>query len=206
MAEKLVPAKKIKNGVLYKSGHIKVSNIRASYPHLGEPYGGDGDGEPKYGIMGLIPKATHNAVYLLLKEQIEVAKKNHKGGPLKVAPAMLFLKDGDTDFPDKPECEGMWVISARESKKPEIYNMEREELTTKQEIQEELYGGCWVSIVIRPWSQDNKYGKRINANLVSVLKRRDDEPFGEGRVDTSDSWDDEDNWEDDNAGGDDDDV
>ena len=42
MAEKLIPAKKVKNGVLYKSGHIKVSNVRASYPHLGAPYGGDG--------------------------------------------------------------------------------------------------------------------------------------------------------------------
>lgn len=196
MAEKLVPAKKIKNAVLYKSGHIKLSNIRCSYPHLGAAYGGDGEGEPKYGIVGLLPKATHKEAYALLKEQIEVAKKNHKAGVLKVAPSMLFLKDGDVDFPDKPECAGMWVVSARESKKPDVYNIEREELTTKAEIEEEIYGGCWVSIVIRPWTQENKYGKRVNANLISVLKRRDDEPFGEGRVDTSDAWDEDEDWED----------
>ena len=52
MAEKLIPAKKVKNGVLYKSGHIKVSNIRASYPHLGAPYGGDGEGEKGRGGEG----------------------------------------------------------------------------------------------------------------------------------------------------------
>ena len=55
-------------------------------------------------------------------------------------------------------------------------------------------------------TQDNKYGKRVNANLISVLKRQDDEPFGEGRVDTSDAWDDDEDWEDDDAGDDDDDV
>ena len=206
MAEKLIPIKKVKNGVLYKSGHIKVSNVRASYPHLGAPYGGDGEGEPKYGIVGLLPKKTHKEIYQLLKEQIEVAKKNHKTGPLKVAPAMLFLKDGDADYPDKPDYAGMWVVSARESKKPEVFNIEREELTTKAEIEEEIYGGCWISMVIRPWTQENKYGKRVNANLISVLKRKDDEPFGEGRVDTSDAWDDDEDWEDDDAGDEDDDV
>ncbi|EMQ4336866.1 DUF2815 family protein [Salmonella enterica subsp. enterica serovar Newport] len=197
MAEKLVPAKKVKNGVLYKSGHIKISNVRASYPHLDKPYGGEDGGEPKYSLTLLMPKSTHGEIEKVIREQIEVTKKNHKTGPLKVAPSMLFIKDGDTDFPDKPECEGMWVISARERKRPDVYNIEREELTTSSEILEEIYGGCWVSVVIRPWSQENKFGKRVNANLISVLKRKDDEPFGEGRVDTSDAWDDDEDWEED---------
>lgn len=198
MAERLVPAKKVKNGVLYKSGHIKISNVRASYPHLDKPYGGDdGKSEPKYSLTLLVPKHSHKEIEKIIRDRIEVTKREHKTGPLKVAPSMLFIKDGDVDFPDKPECEGMWVISARESKRPDIYNIEREELTNEQEVRDELYGGCWVSVVIRPWSQENGYGKRINANLVSVLKRKDDEPFGEGRIDTSDAWDDDDDWEDD---------
>jgi hypothetical protein len=90
----------------------------------------------------------------------------------------------------------MWVISARENKRPDVLNIEREELDSPNEIAEEIYGGCWVSAVIRPWSQENKFGKRVNANLISVLKRKDDEPFGEGRVDTSDAWDDDEEWED----------
>lgn len=201
MAEKLVAKKKVTNGVLYTSGHIKISNVRASYPHLDKPYGGEDGGEPKYSITLLMPKNTHAAIEKIIREQIEAVKKAHKGGALKVAPSMLFIKDGDVDFPDKPECEGMWVISARESKRPDVYNMDREELTNPNEINEEIYGGCWVSVVIRPWTQENKYGKRVNANLISVLKRKDDEAFGEGRVDTSDSWDDEDDeWGDNGSG------
>lgn len=207
MAEKLVPLKKVKNAVLYKSGHIKVSNVRASYPHLAEPYSGgtNDDGapsKPKYSITALIPKDTHAAAIQLIKDQIEAAKKAHKGGPLRCAPSNLFLKDGDEHYPDKPECEGMYVLSAREDRQPTILNMDREELTSKNEIEEEFYGGCYVSIVIRPWTQENGYGKRVNANLSSVLKRKDGEPFGEARVDTSDAYDDDD----DNEWGDDDEV
>lgn len=197
MAEKLVVSKKVKNLVLYTSGHMKISNVRASYPHLDKPYGGDDGGQPKYSIVALLPKATHGAAKEVIMKQIELAKKNHPGGPLKVAPSMLFLKDGDVDFPDKEDYEGMWVLSARESKRPDVLDMDKTELTDPNEIVDEIYGGCWVSIVIRPWSQDNKFGKRINANLVSVLKRKDDEPFGEGRVDTSEAWDDEEDWEND---------
>lgn len=96
----------------------------------------------------------------------------------------------------------MYVLSAREDRQPTILNMDREELTSKNEIEEEFYGGCYVSIVIRPWTQENGYGKRVNANLSSVLKRKDGEPFGEARVDTSDAYDDDD----DNEWGDDDEV
>lgn len=199
MAERLVAKKKVKNGVLYNSGHIKISNVRASYPHLDKPYGGEDGGEPKYSLSLLVPKATHKEIEKIIRQQIEATKAAHKTGALKVAPSNLFIKDGDVDYPDSPESAGMWVISARESKRPDIYNIEREELTNEQEIRDEIYGGCWVSAVIRPWSQENKFGKRINANLVSVLKRKDDEPFGEGRVDTSDAFDDDDDWDEDDS-------
>ena len=45
-----------------------------------------------------------------------------------------------------------------------------------------IYGGCWVNILVRPWFQNNKYGKRVNAGVVAVQFRKDDEPFGSGRI------------------------
>lgn len=191
MAERLVAKKKVVNGVLYTSGHIKISKVRLSYPHLDKPHG-DKEDNKKYSVIAMLPKKTHGQIADLVREQIEVCKKAHKGGPLRVAPANLFIKDGDVDYPERPEYEGHWIISARESKRPDVFDMDKEQLTTDNEIAEAFYGGCWGSVVIRPWSQDNSYGKRINANLSSVLKVRDDEPFGEARIDTSDAWGDDD--------------
>jgi hypothetical protein len=61
--------------------------------------------------------------------------------------------------------------------------------------------GYWYNILIRPWYQDNKFGKRLNAGLVGVQFVRKDEPFGMAAIDDSDAWDavdsDEDDFEDD---------
>jgi hypothetical protein len=35
-----------------------------------------------------------------------------------------------------------------------------------------------VDAVIRPWAQDNQWGKRVNASLVAVKFAGDNEPFG----------------------------
>jgi hypothetical protein len=35
---------------------------------------------------------------------------------------------------------------------------------------------------VRLWIQNNRYGKRCNANLIGVQFVADDEAFGEGRI------------------------
>lgn len=70
-------------------------------------------------------------------------------------------------------------------------------MTEDEKVADMVYGGCWAHILIRPWYQDGKkvgagYGKRVNAGLVGVQFIRDDEPFGEGRIDDTDAWGNED--------------
>ena len=91
-----------------------------------------------------------------------------------------FIKDGDDG--DKPEYEGYYTVSARESRRPSVRHRNGEPMSEK-EIQDIIYAGCRVNILIRPWFQDNAFGKRINAGLMAVQFARDDEQIGEGRID-----------------------
>ena len=184
--------RKLKNGsevvgALYEGGIIKILNVRASYPHLDKPYAGDDGGEPKFSIVGLADKGTHQSVKEACVEVIEDLKKANKNA--KVSKDKLFIKNGDDS--DKEEYEGMWTISARETKRPKVRDGNGD-LLEVDEIADTIYPGCYVDIIIRPWFQDNSYGKRVNANLLSVKFRDDGEQFGEGRVDDDDLWDDDD--------------
>lgn len=192
MAKSPALIRKLKNGsevvgALYEGGIIKILNVRASYPHLDRPYAGDDGGEPKFSIVGLADKGTHQAVKEACLEVIEDLKKANKNA--KVAKDKLFIKNGDDS--DKEECEGMWTISARETKRPKVRDGNGD-LLEVDEIADTIYPGCYVDIIIRPWFQDNAFGKRCNANLISVKFRADGEQFGEGRIDDDDLWDEDD--------------
>ena len=186
MAKSPALIRKLKNGsevvgALYEGGIIKILNVRASYPHLDRPYAGDDGGEPKFSIVGLADKATHQEVKEACIEVIEVLKKANKNA--KVSKDKLFIKNGDDS--DKEEYEGMWTISARETKRPKVRDGNGD-LLEVDEIADTIYPGCYVDIIIRPWFQDNSYGRRANANLLSVKFRADGEQLGEGRIDDDD--------------------
>ena len=180
MARKVV--KKVKNAVLYDDGLIRISNVRLSYPHLDKPYKKEGDkGEAKYGVVGLLPKNTHKEAKKLIEERIDELLKENKVKALSAD--KKFLRDGDES--DKEEHEGAWTVSARESRRPKLREMGTDgELLPVEpdEAKEAFYGGCWASILIRPWYQNNSFGKRVNAGLTAVTKKGDDESFGESRI------------------------
>lgn len=197
--------KKVENAVIYSDGTIRIDNVRASYPHLSEPYSKDGE-KGKYGITGILPKETHRAAAKLVKGAIDEMMAFNK---TKVATDKMYFKDGNNT--DKDEYQEAWIVSSSESRAPSVRARSGGKLG-KEQIDEMFYGGCWVNILIRPWYQDGQktgkgYGKRINAGLVAVQFVRDDESFGDGRIDDEGVWEEEDDdnaFDDDNF--DDDDI
>ncbi len=186
MAEK--PKKKVvkqtENAVLYDDGTILVKNVRLSYPHLDKPYAGKGkdQGEPKFGVVGLAPKATHKDVMLMCRDEIRRLLAENK---IKdIAADKKFIRDGD--LTGKEENEGQWIISAREKNAP-ILRDQRNKTVQAVDASRIFYGGCYGNILIRPWWQSNDFGKRVNANLLAVQFARDGEPFGEGRISEDDA-------------------
>lgn len=187
--------KTVANAILFEGDVIKLLNVRASYPHLDKPYkGDDSDGKAAYSISGLLPKETHRDAAKLVSEAIADFCTREK---FKVARDRRCIKDGAGS--GKDEQENTWVVSARETKAPTVRDRTGKKIDDKDAINEAIYAGCRVDIIIRLWKQDNKWGKRVNANLISVAFRGDDEPFGEGRV-TDDNYWDEDDFDGDGAG------
>jgi len=200
------------NFIIYKAVEqklIKIEGVRFSYPHFGEAREEESeDGHKKKAWQGvaMLPKKTHAAAkeaFSKLMEEVATAAK------AKVPPSEYrCLKDGD-----EKEDENMadhWIISFSESgkRRPGARTVRNELIETAEEIDEVFYGGCWGSVLLRPWyfngkakSSSKTYPKRICCGYNGVQFLRDDTPFGQGRVDDTDAWGDESSG---SGGGDDD--
>lgn len=189
--------KKVKNAVLYTNGMIKIENVRFSFPHLDKPYAGkkvDANSKPKFGIVSMLSKKTHVEAKDLINERIKELMAEAKVA--KLPPKDKFLRNGDDE---KEEVyEGHWIVSAREERQPAVRNRKGVLITDPKEIGDLIEGGYWGHVLIRPWFQNNDYGQKVNAGLSGVQHIRDDETFGEGRVDDTDAWADESDGADDN--------
>lgn len=199
--------KRVKNAILYTNGCIKVENVRFSYPHLDKPFAGKAKNDegkaatPKYGIVGMLPKKTHAEAKELIVEAMNALMQANECP--KLAPEKKFMRNGDDQ--DEAVYSGHWTVSAREERAPSVRDKRGQLITDPKKIADLIEGGYWGHILIRPWFQDNDYGKRINAGLVGVQHIKDDETFGEGRIDDSDAWTDESGAGGSDGGGDDDD-
>lgn len=177
-----------KNFKRYSDGTILVMNVRWSYPHCFVPQASDDnpDGPKTYSITGQLPKKTHGAVKdelkTMIQEVLDENKAKFKGAKPALPADRKFLRDGD--LTGKVENEGMFIITAREQKRPSVRDRDKSVLT--KDDADRIYGGCWGHILIRPWFQDNKYGKRVNSNFVACQFVRDDTPYGEGRLSEED--------------------
>lgn len=188
-----------KNFVIYTNGTIRVDNVRFSYPHVDKPWKKESDkGVAKYGLVGLMPKETHEEAKVAIAK---IMKKLANEAKITVASDKKFLRDGDAnagmddDDDDKGEntYAGMYFISARETNRPTLRDKTGKKLDPvddAEKILELFYGGAWGHMLIRPWVQNNEHGKRINAGLVGAMFVKDDKAFGQGRIDDSGAWDD----------------
>lgn len=182
--------KKVKNAVLYTNGMIRIDNVRGSYVHLDKPYAGrseDDEGNkavPKFSIIGILPKETHEEAKELIVAEMKRILDEKK---MKVAKDKKFIRDGDDQ--EKDEYENSWTVSAREERKPKCRDRTGNLVEDRDEIAEMFQSGYWFNILIRPWVQDNKFGKRLNAGLVAVQFVKKDETFGMGSIDDSEAWD-----------------
>lgn len=169
--------------VIFNSEHgtIQVKDVRLSYPHLFKPWAQNEDQDKKYSARFLLPVETHGQEIKEIQQFLTkmMAEKFKARIPLD----RLFLRDGNAT--GKPEDADCWYISASDSIRPQVVGRKREPLTEEDDI---VYGGCYVNALIRPWAQDNKFGKRINANLVAVQFVRDGERFGQARPDINEHF------------------
>ena len=170
-------------------GCILFKGVRLSYPHLFKKWAGEEGQTPKYSGRFLVDKKTHKKEIAALREHIEAFMKEHGKGK-KASPRKWFFRDGDhEEETGGDEVKGQWYIAASENTRPNAINKDKSPVSEEDDI---LYAGCVVNVLIRPWFQNNKFGIRVNANLLAVQFVRDGERFsGVSRPDVDEAFDDE---------------
>lgn len=163
----------------------QLKGVRGSYLHLFKPWAQNEDQEKKYSGRFLIDKKEFAAELKVL--QAHFAKLQQDAFKGKIPADKLCIRDGD--LTGKSEDEGCFYLQASEKTRPSVVNKDRSPVTEEDDI---VYSGCYVNVLVRFWVQNNKYGKRINANLLAVQFVRDGERFGgAGRENVEDHFEDE---------------
>jgi len=145
-----------------------ISNVRVSYPHLHKPPVFEGKED---------------------KKGIKIIFDNDNERDMAIVDALhgLFVETGKAKFGDEEDAlpdEGDWAL--RKKKKQWSLNAKSDTQITvvssngKQLMNEsncEIYAGCYANIRIAIWAQQNKYGERINTQLISAQFAADGEPL-----------------------------
>lgn len=171
-------------------GRILLRNVRLGFPNLFVAAQVNGEGDAKYGGM-LILTPDHPQLADVRAKMIAVAKDKWKEKAADVFKTLektdkLALHDGDT----KAQYDGVagnFFISAgaQLSARPTVIDQNKAPLTERDG---KPYAGCYINASIDLWAQDNKFGKRINAQLRGVQFLRDGDAFAAGRPADSDEF------------------
>lgn len=161
---------------------IMINGARVSFPHLfSRPVINGEEGKCGAALM-LDPKRHAKDIHELEKAITALCKEKFKG---KKLPAdKLCLRDGDDK--GREEYEGSFVLSANSKARPMVIARDGRSVISDEE-DSEIYPGCHVNAKVRLWAQDNKYGKRINAELVAIQFLKDGEPLDGTYVSTDDA-------------------
>ena len=177
---------------------IQLSNVRLSFPNLveaklpkGVPNGTakfNADfiltpDHPDYGRFMLAVKGVatekwkEQAVARLNAMQAERRMRCFGEGSEKVNQTTLKIYDG---------YEGMRYIGASANAdnppvmvRPNGSVVDSTNTMERTQLARKLYGGCFVNAAVRPWAQDNQFGKAIRCELVALQFLKDSTPFGE---------------------------
>jgi hypothetical protein len=170
---------------------VKIRDARLAFPNLFKPRPGEDGGKAKYGAL-FIMDPSNPAVKEIEKISLAVAKEKWpktweaivKG--LKAQDKMC-IHDGATKsqyngFPDN------MFISANSDIAPTVLDIDKSRLT---ETSGKPYAGSYVIVSVEIWAQDNKFGKRINAQLRGVQFQRHGDAFAAGSAASEDEFEEE---------------
>lgn len=183
---------------------IQLTNVRLSFPKLIEAMAPQGDpaAEKKFGADFLM-EPNHPDYSRFMSEVGKVANDKWKenAGPI------LQLIQGDrrlrcygkgVEKVDKKTLKPyagyettVYVSGSSDQNHPPMMvdgngNVVANDNTmARQALARKLYGGCYVNVALRPWCQDNKYGRAIRCEIIAVQFAKDGDAFGEAPPDVT---------------------
>jgi hypothetical protein len=177
---------------------IYLSNVVLSFPKLVEPSANtDFPQSPKKYSADFIMLPSHSGFAQFMAEVGKIANekwKENAGNVLKVIQNDRRLRcygngaekiKKDT-FKPYDGYEGNVYItgSCNEDRPPQIVDADGKPIENTNTLQRatfarKLYGGCHVNAAVRPWAQDNQFGRGVRCELIAVQFLADGTPFGE---------------------------
>jgi hypothetical protein len=170
--------------------NILLTEVRLRVAFLAQPYvskNDNGQDKASYSVVALFEpnSQAHQVAKAGVREVAQAAWGAQYEAVLQQLAAQdrLFLHDGATKATD-PSYAGKLFVSASSSRKPRCLvtrNGQNVEISENDPMFP--YSGCWANILINPWAQGpdskpNKFGKRVNAEILAVQFLRHDEAFG----------------------------
>ena len=152
---------------------VVTGKVRLSFPHLFEPQQINGEGDPKYSVMLLIPKSDKATIKALKDAEAEAAELGVSGKfKGKAMNADSIVKDGDEDgsAEDYPEREGhlYMTVSSNQKYRPGVVDRRVQPIIDQSEVYSGVYAK--VSMTAFPYTYgQNKRGVSCGLNNVQVL-------------------------------------
>ena len=169
---------------------IKVTGVRLSYPKLFNAKPFEEGGAPRFEATFLLDPSNpdHAAKYKEIKlaaRELMASAYGKDFDPRELRSRVCF---GDGNKKDKiPDgYEDMAFINTANTTRPAVANRKGEPVAEGDE--QAPYGGCFVNATFTLWAQNNKFGKRINANLRGVQFVKDGEAFGRAPISAEDEF------------------
>lgn len=165
-----------------------IKNARLAFPAIFSPKAVGDSPDAAYGCSLILDPLSIPAIEKAVKEAA-IAKWGVKGEATlaslkKTDKTCLHDGDGKSQYDG---FAGNWFVATRAKLRPVVVDRDRTPLT---EADGKPYGGCYVHADIEIWAQDNKFGKRINAQLKGLQFVKDGTSFGGGAPGSADAFDD----------------
>jgi hypothetical protein len=168
---------------------VVTGKVRLSYAHLITPRAQEQGGKLKYSVTLLIPKsdvATKQRIDAAIQAAIQEGIASRWGGVRPTQPSQPVW-DGDglrsTGEQFSEECKGHWVMTASSEQKPQVVDVNLNEILNATDI----YSGMYGRVSIRFFAYFSSGKKGIGCGLNNVQKIEDGVPLG-GRTSVSDDF------------------
>lgn len=148
------------------SKRVITGDVRLSYVNIFEPRVIDGD-RKKYSVSLIIPKSDKRTIMEIKKaiaESEEIGRKRF--GVDKYKKLRTPLRDGDVEKLDDSVYKDSFFINAKSSIKPQVVDVNLNEIKDKSEV----YSGCYgrASLSFYPYSYKDNDG--IACSLGNIQK------------------------------------
>lgn len=179
---------------------IFISNAVLSFPHLIEPHSSIQGGQKKYSADFIVPQNDPGFVAFMQRyQQLAVEKWGENAGAvmqmIQSDRKLRAYGSGDEKIDKKTfkpysGYAGNVYITANNDNRPQMIQANGQPADPSnemlcQQMARKLYGGCYVHVALKPWVQDNSFGRGIRCELIAVQFAKDGTPFGESTPDVT---------------------